>query len=275
MEKIAQKLENAISGAKIFTYETTDSTNTRAKEYAKATNSRAVNSKAANSKANSKAVFVADTQSGGRGRGEHSFHSPSGSGLYMTVLTCPKLRGEDVFVLTPLAAVAVNQAVELELGLVTEIKWVNDLYLRGKKVCGILAESTVVGGELYVALGVGINIYAPSGGFPPELEQAGALFGEAESRAKMQEARANLAKAVAERYLKLAVELEREPERTRKELYESYRARLTCIGREVEVIRGGEHYRALVRELDESFALELESEKGLERLTSGEISIKL
>jgi len=127
-------------------------------------------------------VILALEQSGGRGRLGRSFHSPSGTGLYFSVLLRPIFPPADAGYLTTAAAVAVAQALERAGSTPIRIKWVNDLYRSGKKVCGILAEAAVdpdTGGFRYAVVGIGINLLPPDGGFPEELKGiAGAAFDE-------------------------------------------------------------------------------------------------
>lgn len=109
----------------------------------------------------------AGRQTAGRGRLDHSFFSPEG-GVYLSVILRPDVPREDWVLITPMAAVAVRDAVngitDIELG----IKWVNDLYLGEKKVGGILCEAV----DDAVIVGVGLNVWEPEGGFPPELNAA-------------------------------------------------------------------------------------------------------
>ncbi len=114
-------------------------------------------------------AVLARRQSAGRGRMERSFFSPEG-GLYLSVILRPDIPPEDLPLMTPMAATAVWKAVELLTGIRLGIKWVNDLYLEDKKVCGILCE----GAGNAVVVGVGLNLKEPEGGFPPEIN-AGAL----------------------------------------------------------------------------------------------------
>lgn len=118
-------------------------------------------------------VVWAHAQSAGKGSRARSFCSPQG-GLYFSVL----LRNCNApMQITCAAAVAVHQAIQQVFGITTDIKWVNDLYLNGRKVCGILCESVTMGSTLTAAvLGIGINLVVPDGGFPPAIaEIAGAL----------------------------------------------------------------------------------------------------
>lgn len=115
-------------------------------------------------------VLIAGSQTKGRGRMDRRFASPEG-GLYMSVMLNPE-SAEEALLITPRAAVAVARAIENVSGRKTGIKWVNDIFIDGKKVCGILAEAR--GGErLDVVLGIGINVSAA----PEGMESiAGAIF---------------------------------------------------------------------------------------------------
>ena len=118
-------------------------------------------------------LVLADSQSKGRGRAGHTFYSPSG-GVYMSLILRPRF--SDYVLITPAAAVAVCRALE-ELGFACGIKWVNDIYKDGKKVCGILAESNISSG--WAVLGMGINTVNPGKDAP---DIAGWLYdGEADN----------------------------------------------------------------------------------------------
>lgn len=112
-------------------------------------------------------VIVAGMQTGGRGRHGKSFYSPEG-GLYMSLLLRPRF--SDMTLITPAAAVAVCREVN-GYGFDCKIKWVNDIYKDGKKVCGILTESDVAEG--WAVLGIGLNTVTPGDGAP---DIAGGLF---------------------------------------------------------------------------------------------------
>ncbi len=118
-------------------------------------------------------VLIAHSQTAGRGRLGREFYSPK-SGIYFSILLRPDLSPQDTLRLTTAAAVAVAEA----LGEQAQIKWVNDIYLHGKKVCGILTESAFSGEKTdYAVVGMGLNLCKPQGGFPDELSEiAGAIF---------------------------------------------------------------------------------------------------
>ncbi len=122
-------------------------------------------------------IILARQQTAGKGRQGRSFFSPQDTGLYLSMLLRPA--ADQVGQITPMAAVAAADAVEQCCGLPVQIKWVNDLLLHGKKICGILAESKFSASQNpdYVILGIGINLLTPAGGFPKELQEiAGAVF---------------------------------------------------------------------------------------------------
>ena len=124
-------------------------------------------------------VFLSDYQTAGRGRMGKAFLSPKGSGLYFSILTKPKGQNKNPLVLTCHAAVAVKRAVKEVFGMELYIKWVNDLFYKGKKLVGILAEGQLSDSSslAYCIMGIGINLFLPESGFPEELSGiAGALF---------------------------------------------------------------------------------------------------
>ena len=103
------------------------------------------------------AVVIARRQTGGRGRLGRRFESPEG-GLYLSILTSRLAPGEQVYALTPAAALAVRRAVLRTFGLACAVKYPNDLILEGRKVCGILCESLTLPDRFAVVIGVGVNV---------------------------------------------------------------------------------------------------------------------
>ena len=129
------------------------------------------------------AVLIAGEQSAGVGRLGRSFFSPSGTGLYLSVLLRPALSPEEVRFLTPCAAVAAAESIEAVCPCCdARVKWVNDIYLREKKVCGILTEASFAqeNGALSLAwavIGFGVDLCPPADGFPDALSHvAGTVF---------------------------------------------------------------------------------------------------
>ncbi len=124
-------------------------------------------------------AVIAFAQTAGRGRRGRDFFSPEGTGLYLSILLRPEIAPERAVSMTTAAAVAVCEAVETVAGIQPGIKWVNDLFWEGRKVCGILTEAaTAQTGKLrYAIVGIGLNLFPPEGGFPPDLaEIAGSIW---------------------------------------------------------------------------------------------------
>ena len=120
-------------------------------------------------------VVIARRQSSGRGRFDRSFSSPEG-GLYYSQLKRSFPGGDDLVKITQLVAVAVRRAIIESTGAEPQIKWINDLYLQGKKICGILCESVSIGPENHIIVGIGINVNTSPEDFPKELQdKAGSL----------------------------------------------------------------------------------------------------
>lgn len=213
-------------------------------------------------------VVIARRQSGGRGRLGRSFYSPEGTGLYMSVLLRPAFGAEDAALITTAAAVAVARAVE-ELGSDrAEIKWVNDVLIHGKKICGILTEAGFdmeSGGMEYAVLGVGINVCPPAGGFPPEIaEVAGAAF-----PMPRRDLRSQLAAAFLRQFYEIYGALPGDG------FAAEYRARSCLVGRRVNVLRNGAARGALALAVDDKCRLVVRYEDGTEEtLFSGEVSVR-
>ena len=113
-------------------------------------------------------VYLADEQTGGRGRGAHEWHSAAGSGLYVSILLRPKIAPADVLWLSLAAGLAVQDAVRDITSLAPDIRWPNDLLLSGRKMGGILTElNAEVTRVRHAVIGIGLNVHQPS--FPPEL----------------------------------------------------------------------------------------------------------
>lgn len=116
-------------------------------------------------------VVIANKQSAGRGRLGRSFFSPEGKGIYMSILLRPDISLERSVLITSMAAVAVARAIWHVSGVDAKIKWVNDIILNKKKVCGILTEAGINeenGTLCYAVLGIGINVGEME--FPEELK---------------------------------------------------------------------------------------------------------
>ena len=195
-------------------------------------------------------VVWAHTQSAGKGSRGRSFCSPVG-GLYLSVL----LRSyTDPMQITCAAAVATHEAIRRVLGISTDIKWVNDLYLYGRKICGILCEGITVGSSLSAAvLGIGINLATPTDSFPDSLRTvAGALLPSPPPQRTTLTLIAELI-ALLHSYLS-------DPSRA---YMHCYRTHNLVLGRTVRYRVGNTEQTAYVQEITERGTLRLLCENGL------------
>lgn len=214
-------------------------------------------------------VIIADSQTGGRGRLGRSFCSPPGAGLYMSILLRPDLVPEQSVLITAAAAAAAAEAVEAVSGVTVGIKWVNDIFYNNKKLCGILTEGSVApsGNKLsYAVLGIGLNIYEPPCGFPPEIaDVACALYPTPLPGFKLR-----LAAEILKRFYKLYRAL------PNKDFLEIYRSHSAVIGKRVRLFSGNGEYFATAISIDDDCALTVKTDDGrLRRLNHGEISLRI
>ncbi len=120
-------------------------------------------------------MVIAETQTHGRGRQGGKWFSPPGAGLWFSVVLRPACAPSQAPLLTQVAAQAIREAVERVTGIGLEIKYPNDLLWQGKKVCGILTESSVKGERVeFVIVGIGINTNMDEGDFPDTLRSSAA-----------------------------------------------------------------------------------------------------
>ena len=224
-------------------------------------------------------VVMADYQAAGRGRHGRSFFSPPGCGIYMSVVLHPeRLQLDDLALATPMAAVAVCEAIEAITPKTPQIKWINDVLLEGKKICGILTESVLCplqqgspqNQEIsHIVVGIGINFYAPTDGFPEEISQtASALFEPpAIHGAGCNITRNQLAAEIINRLLA--------QENTSQRVIAAYKKRLFMLGKRVSVISPGAAYEATALDIDAQGGLIVQKDCGeILALTAGEISIR-
>ena len=248
---IRENLHTAVFGRELIAEKQLASTNTRAKELA-ATG------------APEGTAVIADAQSAGRGRRGRTFYSPVG-GVYLSVILRPTAP-VDAGLITSCAAVAAARAIRRLCPLDVRIKWVNDLLIGGKKVCGILAESSMApdGTVDAIVLGIGINVAATP--LPEELKHLVTSL-EAEG---FPVDRNRLIAALLEEW-----EAAYATAATGDFLAESRRLS-AVLGNPVTVVRGEDSFPAVAEEITDRGHLVVRTEAG-ERitLTSGEVSIRL
>ncbi|MCL2053070.1 MAG: biotin--[acetyl-CoA-carboxylase] ligase [Oscillospiraceae bacterium] len=241
--------------AKISVHPCLESTNITAKELATAG-------------AESGTVVIADSQTAGRGRYERSFFSPPGCSIYMSFILRPA-QVELPTLVTSYAAVSVCEAIEAATGKTPKIKWVNDVFLDGKKICGILTEAITdfeSGNMPWIVVGIGVNFKYPEGGFPEEIKNsAGAVFSEKPAITRNQ-----LAAEITNRMLNFEARAEN------KELLCEYKRRLMMLGKRVFVTGLKESFEATAEDIDDTGALIVKKDNGETlSLSSGEISLKM
>lgn len=249
-EAIASLLDRPI---RVFGYDTIDSTNNQAKRMIA-------------DGLTDPALLVADTQTAGKGRLGRSFYSPSETGLYMSLALHPNAPASEWISITSAAAVAVCLAIEKLSDRKPQIKWVNDIYMDDRKICGILTEavSDLSSGLMKsVIVGIGVNLSTLS--FPDELaNRASSLYTDALPPFTREE----LAAAIANELLGLAEHL------SDGEWLSLYRRRAYLDGKEIVYIENGISHTALAVGIDEQGGLIIE-ENGIRRaLTSGEVTVR-
>lgn len=259
-----------------ITYDTIDSTNNEAK--------RLIN----DGKITVPTCISSKVQTAGRGRQGKFFFSPD-TGLYMTVVFPVNCDIASQVTMTTRTACAVAYAIENN-GIECGIKWVNDIYVRGKKCCGILCEAVndyELGKMKYIVIGIGINIYTKD--WPQDIKDiAGSLFeGEPLETDNTDE----LSNAIIDRFeifrKKLMKEISEELSkwlfvRSSEEFLEYYKKHSTVLGKKIVFIENGISKEGIARDINETGGLvvEVKNTDGsdivtYQTLSSGEISLKL
>ncbi len=214
------------------------------------------------------AVAIAGNQTLGRGRSGRSFFSPSETGVYLSVLIKEKIGFEDAGRLTTAASVAACNAIENCTSEKPGIKWVNDVLVRDRKVCGILTEANMnyeTAFPDYIVTGIGFNVYEPEDGFPEEIKDiAGAV-----SLKREKDLRSRLAAYFIDDFYRLCRDL------NDKTLFTEYKKRCFILGKKINVITGKEIKPATALDLREDFALIVRYDDGSEEaLKAGEVSTR-
>ncbi len=207
--------------------------------------------------------ILAEEQTAGRGRMGRNFYSPRNTGIYLTLCFPASSDADDALPITTAAAVAVHRAIRSVTGITTGIKWVNDLYHKGRKVSGILAEAMTLEETRYVILGVGVNLYTED--FPRELSEIAGSLSDAEKGL-----RNRLAGALCRELAALTHGINAE------DFLEAYRSHSLVLGRQIVYTENGQSRSGRATEIDESGRLTVRHEDGsCHVLASGEISLRL
>ncbi len=261
-EAVRNALPAHLRDMALFVYDITDYTNLEARRFVLGENPSAP------------AVFIARQQTAGRGRLGRGFYSPK-DGLYLSIVIRPTFDMSRASHVTVAAAAATSESIDEICGCSSRIKWVNDIYVNNKKVCGILTEATTdfeTGQIDSLIIGIGINTSDKS--FPPELAD---IAGSVSEEDLTGHEKAQLAASIIEKVLRYTKDL--------TGFMDSYRSRSLVIGRHITVYTGtyrkdptqelgGRQARALG--IDDAGGLIVEYDDGSRQtLTSGEVSIRL
>ncbi|NLG04139.1 MAG: biotin--[acetyl-CoA-carboxylase] ligase [Clostridia bacterium] len=215
-------------------------------------------------------LLVAEEQTAGKGRLGRKFCSPMGTGIYMSMLLRPKLSVEDSLFITTAAAVAVYEAILQVTGIHTSIKWVNDIFLNGKKICGILTEGAFdmkSKGLSYAVLGIGINVGTKTDLFDEEVKKVADSLFHTEYDSNL---RNKLIAQVWNRFFYYYQNL------MDKKYLNVYREQSCLIGKEITYQKEQKNVIATVLDIDECARLVVQSNDGkTEKLMSGEVSVRL
>ncbi|MGL4982206.1 MAG: biotin--[acetyl-CoA-carboxylase] ligase [Treponemataceae bacterium] len=238
----------------IFYFPVIDSTNSYAKNSYESTQNKKTS------------LFIAEEQTAGRGRHGKSFYSPPQTGIYMSILY--PLEQDDFFsdvgICTVSCAVATCRAIKKNYNIEAKIKWVNDLFLSEKKICGILCEGILNSKNTKLAavvIGIGINVTTQD--FPHEIkDSAGSLLQKIDRNHL-------IAQIINELFTLHATAC-------KTEIIQEYRKNSLVIGRRIQVLQGQESFFATAINITDDANLVVENDRGEKRiLSSGEISIKL
>lgn len=213
-------------------------------------------------------LVVTQCQTAGRGRRGRSWESPEGN-VYFTFVLRPDVEVSRASMITLISALALAKAIEKVTGLHTQIKWPNDVVANGKKLCGILTESSTDLEYInYVVVGIGINVNQIS--FPEEIaDKASSLLlelGHSVNRGEVLGEFLNL----FEMYYEIFIETE-----DMSGLIDTYNEMLVNCGREVKIIEKENERILKAIGIDENGGLIVENPEGVrESIISGEVSVR-
>ncbi len=214
-------------------------------------------------------TIIAKKQTKGVGRSERCFFSPESTGIYFSLLLKPELEARQSVIITTMAAAAVCKTIEEVTGKSPRIKWVNDIFLDGKKICGILTQgsfSMETNMTEYIILGIGMNIYAPKGGFPDNIAgTAGYLLPH-----EVYDIKNRLVAGILDNFWDMYKSMDP------VQIAQQYRHYSCVIGRRITVHSAGSEIPAKVLDINEKCNLIVQFDDGSTKiLSSGEISITL
>ena len=215
-------------------------------------------------------TLVADCQTGGRGRMGRTFLSPSGVGIYLSVLLRPNCKPTELMHLTCASATASCSAIEQVSGFRPGVKWTNDIVYNKRKLAGILTELGLNqdGTTAYAIIGIGFNCNQQLRDFPPAIQDvAGSL--------KMVTGKETDRALLAAKMIEALYQMNRELLSDQAGILARYRRDCTTLGQEISLVRGNEIRHGKALDVDENGALVVRYEDGtIEAVNSGEVSVR-
>lgn len=210
-------------------------------------------------------VIVSSEQTSGRGRFTRQWLSPPGS-ISLSIILRPDFAWLPFIIM--LSAVAVARAIEDVTGLKTQLKWPNDVLVRGKKVCGILTESSLKDSQIeYVVSGIGINVNMNLVDYPEISGIATSLSDELDSDISILELLHSLLKEMDELYGTLP---------DGETVFMEWRQRMAMLGKKVQVISGQDSYEGIAEDVEREGSLLLRLTNGLaQHVTAGDVSLRM
>lgn len=243
------------AGCEIYYFDSIDSTNTKAKELAEEGHP-------------SGTLVVADRQTAGKGRRGRSWESPTGIGIFMTLMLKPEINPNNASMLTLVAAMATTRAIRRVTGVPAMIKWPNDIVMNGKKVCGILTEMSAQFDYInHIVIGIGINVHNED--FPEEIAKtASSLYLESGQHIH----RASLIEAFLEEFEDVYAEYLKTEDM--EGLQKEYDAMLVNRGRQVRVLDPREPFEGKAMGITKKGELIVDTWESRKLVSSGEVSVR-
>lgn len=213
-------------------------------------------------------LVIALSQTGGRGRMGRSFYSPNGTGIYFSLLVFPEFEVEKSLFLTVMAAVSVAETIMKYNNHDVKIKWVNDIYIDSKKVCGILTEGSLNADKKldYAVVGIGINVSAPEKGFPEDIKEiATAVFpGKVDDNIKEK-----IVADIVNRFFNMY-------NGTDTDYVKRYKEYSYLTGKEINIISGEQTRFATVLDITDDCHLLVKNENDvIEEISSGDVGVRV
>lgn len=254
MKGLEAVLKSFDTQAQIEYYDTIDSTNIRAKAWAK-------------EGASTGCLVIAKEQTLGKGRLGKSWESPKDDGIWMSLIVRPDIVASKASLLTLITGLSLCETISCVTGLEAKIKWPNDIVVNEKKVCGILTEMQAETGYVkYVIIGIGINVNVEK--FPKELPYATSLKLEGHTTYDK--------KAIIKKFLEIFyIYYNQYKAYGFSDMRKTYIKKCINMHKKVNISNAKQKFVAFVKDIDEEGALIVEDEQGTEHtIFTGEVSVR-